>query len=111
MYSETAINGTMILSMGIILVTNVALAAGVTAIPSPFTGIGNDWIWWDAVGLDNVGTVAADPVRTGSRMIDSKAMRKVKDNQVLVLVTEVTGLGGTAGVVTIAGAVRVLLKR
>ncbi len=110
-YSETAIDGTAACAMGIMLVDKAALAVGIGSLPTPLADIGSDWIWWDIFGLDNVGTVAADPVRTGSRMIDSKAMRKVKMNEQLVLITEVVALGAAAAVVTIAGGVRVLFKR
>ncbi len=109
-FSETGINGTAVLTVGIMLIDNAALAAGVASIQTPGTDVGSDWLWWDTVPLDNVGTVAADPVRTGRRIIDSKAMRKVKTNQALVFVTEILALGASAAVVTIAGQVRVLLK-
>ncbi len=44
-------------------------------------------------------------------MVDSKAIRKTKLNQVLILVTEVVGLGASAGIVTIAFGARFLFKR
>ena len=109
-YSEASINGSVAVTMGIMLIDNAALAAGVGSIQSPLTDVGSDWLWWDVFGLDNVGTENADPARTGQRIIDSKVMRKVKVNQALVLVTEVTGLGGTAAVITIVGGIRILLK-
>ena len=110
-YSEASINGSTVVGMGIMLVDNAALAAGVASLQSPLTDDGSDWLWWDVFGLDNVGTENADPARTGQRMIDSKAMRKVKLNQALVLITEANGIGGSAAVITIVGGIRVLFKR
>jgi len=110
-FSETGIDGTASLFLGIMVADKNAIAAGVASLETPFTDIGSDWLWWDVAPLDNVGTVAADPVRTGRRMIDSKAMRKVKNNQALVFVSEVVGIGAAAAVVTIVFGLRVLIKR
>jgi len=110
-YSETALDGSAVLTLGIMVVNEPALTAGVASVPQPQNDIGSDWLWWDSVPLLNVATAGEDPLRTGVRTIDSKAMRKIKNNQVLVLMTQVTGIGAAAGVVTVVGAVRVLFKR
>ncbi len=110
-WSVASANGTGVCALGIMLVDAAALAVGVGSLPTPFDDIGSDWIWWDTFGFDNVGTTADSPVNAGQRTIDSKAMRKVKLNQVLVMISEIDGLGGSAGIVTIAAGLRVLVKR
>ena len=97
---------------GLIVVTADALAAG--AVPSPLSDIGSDWLWWNARAMnttaggrsldnDSEGGIARIPV-------DSKAMRKVGLNQVMILVTNITPETLTVGV-DVTGVIRVLLKR
>ena len=67
------------------------------------------------MGIAAVGTSVAAPDLDGNTLfkrieIDSKAMRKVGLNQVLVFAVQHTALVGTQSVVT-NGAVRVLFKR
>jgi len=85
--------------MGLILVTETALAA--SAIPLPGTDVGNDWLWIDSAV---VGSQADDQIGgavTVERMVvDSKAMRKVNNNQALVLVLQLTACEGSAVSVT-----------
>ena len=110
-WSVAGANGSGACTLGIMLVNAPALAVGIGSLPTPLTDIGSDWLWWDSFGWDNVGTVGDGPVLAGQRMIDTKAMRKTALNQVLVLITEIQGLGATAGIATIAGSLRVLVKR
>ena len=93
---------------GIIVVTAKALAAGVASLPSPLTDVGSDWLWWDTYDL---AWQTGEPIESGAvrRLIDSKAMRKVGLNTVVVMVVEVTSISGTPSV-DIAFGVRVLLK-
>ncbi len=110
-WSVAGANGSGTCSLGIMLVDQAALTVGVGSLPTPDTDIGSDWIWWDVFGFDNVGTTGDGPVQAGQRVIDTKAMRKTKLNHVLVLITEIRGLGASAGIATIAGGMRVLFKR
>jgi len=95
-------------NMGLILVTETALAA--SAIPLPGADVGNDWLWIDSAV---VGSQADDQIGgavTLERMVvDSKAMRKVNNNQALVLVLQLTACEGTI-VVNVCGSLRFLLK-
>ncbi len=97
-----------LVSMGMILVTETAFAAG--AIPDPLTDIGDDWIWWDQgiIGsqADDVigGAVTIDRI-----VVDSKAMRKVQINLVLVFRCQLT-TSESVMVANITGSIRVLLK-
>ncbi len=110
-WSVAGANGSGVCALGIMLVSKAAAAVGIGSLPTPIADIGSDWLWWDGFGWDNVGTVGDGPVLAGQRMIDTKAMRKTKLNQVLVLTTEISGLGASAGIATIASVLRVLLKR
>ena len=105
--------GRGIVTMGIKLSTAAAVAGA--TVEGPNTEIGSDWIWWQTMGIAAVGGTVAAPALDGNTIfkrieIDSKAMRKVGLNQVLVFAVQHTALVGTQSVVT-NGAVRVLFKR
>ena len=93
---------------GLIVVTAKALAAGVASLPTPSTDVGSDWFWWDEYV---VAWQTGEPISSGyaRRVIDSRAMRKVGLNQVVVMVVEVASISGTPSV-DIAFGARILLK-
>jgi len=96
--------------LGIYLADSVALAAG--SLQVPITDIGSDWIWWfnGLVGEPSAGQTELGRFETFQRIdVDSKAMRKVKVNQALVLVAQSINARGT-GQIDVFGTVRVLLK-
>ena len=100
--------------MGIKLATASAFAAGGASVESPNTEIGGDWIWWQSVTMHNAAALVSgsnnDNVGILTRVpIDSKSMRKVKINEVLILVFHNVVVGGTQSI-TVTGTVRVLLK-
>jgi len=99
-----------VVGVGLIVVTAAAAAVGVTAIPTPLTELGSDWLWWDSL---SVGSDAADVIGstiTVDRLsVDSKAMRKIGNNQVVLLVAEMLTCEGTM-VVNLCGTLRFLLK-
>ncbi len=99
--------------MGIKLATSSAFAAGGASVESPATEVGGDWIWWHAATMRNL---AALPTANDDNIgilrtvkIDSKAMRKVSVNQVLIFVAHNVVAGGTQTIV-VGGFVRILLK-
>jgi len=99
--------------LGIYLADAAAVTAG--ALQLPISDIGSDWLWWwNAVITENTAT-AAENVSNGGWMlfervvVDSKAMRKVKNNQVLVLVAQLVEEQGT-GAANVFGTIRFLLK-
>jgi len=99
--------------LGIKLTTAAALAG--TAVELPFTDIGSEWIWWTVVPLFLAGGSVAAPNSDGRSIVhrvpvDSKAMRKVTNNSVLVLVSQNAVVTSTQ-TFDVVGAVRVLLKR
>ena len=97
-----------VIGAGLMIVTASAVAAG--GVPSPLVDPGNDWFWWDSF---SVGSAAADvigeEVTVHRKVIDSKAMRKVGSNEVVILVTELQTCEGTM-VVNLCGAIRFLMK-
>ena len=99
--------------LGIKVVQAAALAAGAPAVP--FTDIGSDWVWWQAVGMNLAGGTVAAPNSDGSTIvhrveIDSKAMRKIKGNEVLVFVAQ-NVVATSTQTFDVDGGMRVLLKR
>ena len=98
------------LSVGLIVVNTTAAAAGPTALPSPAGDIGSDFFYWDVFTF---GAPAADVLGdTGSidrHVVDSKAMRKIGPNQVVVMIAELTTCEGVL-VCNLCGALRILLK-
>ncbi len=97
-------------SSGLCVVSSQAVAIGVTAVPTPETDRGSDLFLMyetlesgfelgDATGFQNTTGVRKD--------WDSRAMRKVVDDQDLILVSE-TSVASTGAVVTTSG--RILIK-
>jgi len=67
--------------VGIIVVSEAARAIGVTAVPLPFTNGEASWLWWGT--LRSVKTTEYNFLT-----VDSKAQRKINDDEVVVLVWE-----------------------
>jgi len=96
-------------SMGVAIVSDQAVAIGVTAVPTPDTDRGSDlWFVYDdimtrfflstAVGFNMVGE---------GHIVDSKAMRKVEDGEDLIIVQETTPLSAGVNVYLVG---RILIK-
>ena len=99
-----------VVGLGMIVVTASAAAVGVTAIPTPLTDLGSDWLWWDSMTLGaDAGDVIGSEITIDRLSIDSKAMRKIGNNQVVLLVAELLTCEGTL-VVNLCGSQRFLLK-
>ncbi len=96
--------------LGVYLADNAAVAAGTLQLP--LRDAGSDWIWWypAVIKEGSAGQAEQDQWAGFDRVIvDSKAMRKVKNDQALVLVAEVVNAQGTAQA-NVYGRIRVLLK-
>jgi len=97
-------------ALGMCVVSEQATAIGVTAVPTPIVDMDSDlWFFHDLIGgsfrfLDATGV--QDPAGI-SHNSDSKAMRRVNNDQDVAIVTESMTAGG--GVDTIVG-LRMLLK-
>ncbi len=84
-------------AMGLAVVSDQAVAIGVTAIPTPTTDIGSDlWFVHQVVFASEFGdATGGNGASRGSHwIVDSKAMRKVEDGQDVVIAIEDAGLGG-----------------
>ncbi len=112
--SSAAVPSSTLVVMGIKLASSAAVAGA--AVEVPFTQIGSDWIWWKAIPLvlltgGSVASPNGDGLNSNTRVeIDSKAMRKVKLNELLVFVVE-NVVSESTTTVGVDGAVRVLFKR
>jgi len=93
--------------MGLILVPE---GTGTTVLWSPFTDGDAPWLWWAAVPLlhtEYVVDVLGTPMTSAARvMIDSKAMRKVRNTELQFVCENLTSF--SAGDVDVFGSVRVL---
>ena len=81
-------------AVGMAVVSDQAVAIGVSAVPTPFTDLGSD-LWFlhqittgnftfvDGTGFHPVGGIEKD--------VDSRAMRKVEDGQDVILTLENSG--------------------
>ncbi len=82
------------LSYGHIVVSDQAVAIGVTALPTPVTDSQSDWFVYEAlVGRFNFVTASGfEQAAITIKEIDSKAMRKVEEGQDLISVVETSAL-------------------
>ena len=84
------------IGIGMCVVSDQATAIGVTAVPTPVTDAQSDF-WFlhqFAFGEFLFATAAAFTEDSLTHRIDSKAMRKVSEDEDVLLVIENTGLGG-----------------
>ncbi len=98
---------------GIGIVTDEAIAAGVSAVPSPLSDEDwEGWLWHAYFDVRAVTATIADGVNAAGysmvQEIDSKAMRKLPSGMTLFGITEVTE-SGTA-VLEVQAQTRTLLK-
>ncbi len=76
---------------GVAVVSDQAVAAGIASIPGPFTDAEWDgWFVWQAFAmhLQITSPVESFMIVDGRETIDSKAMRKITDNETMVTVVE-----------------------
>ena len=94
-------------AVGLILVPE---GTGTTVLWSPITDGDAPWLWWDTMNLryEELVTDVIQPSEQsgGRRVIDSKAMRKVRNREIQFVAENATV--ETLGSVNITGAVRVL---
>ncbi len=97
-------------SIGFAIVSEQASAIGVTAIPTPITDRGSDLFFLYDIGFGRMANATAVGFTDVGvlQKVDSKAMRKVNDDQDLVIVAENSGASTNGVVVTCGG--RMLLK-
>ena len=84
-------------AFGIGVTTQAAVAVGITAVPTPITEQTWDgWLYWTPISV-HVGEATAGDKNWASgaqrTTVDSKAMRKLKEDQSIFAVWEVTEIG------------------
>ena len=97
-------------SLGLAIVSDQAIAIGITAVPTPITDIGSDLFFLHSTLISDFTFVSAVGFSSGNLVqesVDSKAMRKVDGDQDLALVLENAAF--TSGS-TLAIGGRMLLK-
>ena len=100
------------LAYGHCVVSDQALAIGVTAVPTPVTDVDSDlWFTYEMLMAEFAFITGAGFDAQGmiSRVFDSKAMRKVEEGQQLISVME-TPSSATAEGVTVTDHFRCLIK-
>ena len=77
-------------AMGMLVISEDALAIGVTAIPGPLSDVENDWFVWVPFSLAFDNTLTEfDSAYFDRVMFDSRGMRKLKQGDALIPVLEV----------------------
>ena len=98
--------------VGIGIVSNDAFAVGVTAVPKPIADADwPGWLWYDFVSAKApIGAISAANWQQVPQVItiDSKAMRKFRNNETLFVIVELAEV--TSAVMEIACMTRILLK-
>ena len=79
-----------VVAVGLIIGTDDAVAVGATAFPSPADDIDADWFWHGWFSLQSItGTQTdAEGGQFQAREIDSKAMRRIRQNEQVVLMAD-----------------------
>ncbi len=95
-------------AFGMCVVSDQAFAAGVASVPEPFTDAGwNGWFVWQSFNyvIEHSTDVGKQAPADRVYQVDSKAMRKIAENETVVLVCE-----SFVGALTISMPVRMLIK-
>ena len=88
---------TPLAELGLIVVSDQAVAAGIGSIPDPTADTDADWFVYESAGLKfDFTTGTGYRIASVTRDINSKAMRKVGPNQDIAIVgTNAAAVGGT----------------
>jgi len=107
-----ATNERALVSMGLIVVSVNAFNAGIASVPHPDDDSGDDWIWYDYAYVSTGQSQGATEVLTREieiRMIDTKAMRKIKTQEALCFVASIEQSADGTGALDLAYGFRTLL--
>ncbi len=106
----TAVNERAVIAVGIILADDQAVAAGVVSLPGPDSQGEDFWIWHGYLMVDSGSEASVNQNFLSDRLeIDSKAMRKARSNDTLVLIAEVCSSTDQGGVVDLQYGLRALV--
>ena len=110
-----AVTEAILVQVGIGIASTDAITAGtVASIPGPGSDPDYPWLWWGSIPLwseaaDSASSPAGQLPKAWRLEIDSKAMRKVKPNQSLFAIAELSQLAGAATARVTFGTTRVLI--
>ncbi len=109
-FDPFAINESVTLGVGLAMVSARAAAAGAGSLPRPISEGSYPWLWHGFLMCDSFGpTLTAIDYPLVHRLeVDSKAMRKVKEDEQMVLMFEVCDSNDLGGLVTLSGGFRAL---
>ena len=111
-FDAAAINDVVEVGIGMGVYSADAFAIGQTAMPGPLTDPDWDWVWYKTFVFGPALTATQSELGIPQNLwgeIDSKAMRKLKSNQVVGWMVERVVLAG-AGTIDIGLSCRHLLK-
>jgi len=98
---------------GIAIVSSDAVTLGATALPEPETDRSFPWMWWDTWWVQSSST-ATPPVIPAqgvyNEVVDVKSMRKVRVDQAIALIVEVSFLTGTIPPMRFSADFRMLVQ-
>ena len=100
-----------IITFGLAILSTDAVVSGSGSVPDPGTETEYPWIWWKEFFLQSFIAAAAEEWGSTNRSaeVDSKAMRKIKPGESLVMVGEVSNSSGAPVIDLHIGQVRVLI--
>jgi len=101
-------NESATIAMGIGVVSARAVAAGAASLPRPATEGAFPWLFHDWAIVTSFAGLGSGPGESFDISVDSKAMRKIKETEVLALVFEVCESTDNGGNVRVDGGLRVL---
>ncbi len=91
----------ILLAHAMLLIDAKQLAVGITAVPLPLTNNSEEYLWFGSQYMANSAHGTPATIASSYTMdrlnVDSKAMRKVSSDHVLVIVSEMDQQAGTAG--------------
>jgi len=107
---QEAASEVQVVAIGGAIVSDQAVAIGVTAVPTPVTDIGSDLFFFYQMMMSSivVGATPGSTTEDKTYSIDSRGMRKVDGDQDLIVVAEISSAIGSGATLFSAG--RVLLK-
>ena len=87
------------IGFGLIRGTEEQVAVGASAVPSPLDDLDADWVWHGFILLQSQAVVATSAGQQFGRLtVDSKAMRKFRQGEVLILAIDSINMAGTPAI-------------
>ena len=111
-FDPTTANDVVRVGFGLGIFSNDAFGIGITAVPGPLTDAGWDWVYHKLFMMGPVFSATETDNSINQNVmfeIDSKAMRKMKDNQTLGWVGEMQVVSG-GGTIDFSATARHLFK-